>query len=130
LKAGVPVRVLDVSTRGVQLEVSLPLPVRGTCEVRFLLDQGEILVRATVKRCRVWGRESGREAPRGLVYRAGLEFERPYPALLGAMGVGEPALSLPGGAAGDAGQSRSRGPWGGHAEVRLSGEEAFPGEKD
>ncbi len=130
LKAGVPVRVLDVSTRGVQLEVPHPLPVRSACELRFLLDQGEILVRATVKRCRVWGRGSGGEAPRGLLYRAGLEFERPFPSLLGAMGVGEATVGLPGGTAGDTGQSRSFGPWGGRAEVRLPGEAAPRGEKD
>ncbi|MEW5765194.1 MAG: hypothetical protein AB1824_09485, partial [Acidobacteriota bacterium] len=110
-------------TRGVQLEVPLPLPVRGACEVRFLLDQGEILVRATVKRCRVWGRAGGEAPSRGLLYRAGLEFERPFPALLGAMGVGEASAERPGGAEGSAGPHRNGGPWAGRAEVRLRRDE-------
>jgi hypothetical protein len=98
--------------------VALPLPLRSMCEVRFLLDQGEILVRATVKRCRVWGRGSRGEASGGLLYRAGLEFERPSPALLGAMGAGEPEGIRPAGTGGPEG-AEEKGPRGGQAEVRL-----------
>jgi hypothetical protein len=87
LRTGVKARVLDLSPRGVQVEVSVPLPIRSRVEVVFRADPGEIPVRATVRRCRVHGRE-GPGAPEGvLLYRAGLEFERPAPGLLSALGV-------------------------------------------
>jgi hypothetical protein len=87
LRTGVKARVLDLSPRGVQVEVSVPLPIRSRVEVVFRADQGDIPVRATVRRCRVHGRQ-GQGAPQGvLLFRAGLEFERPAPGLLSALGV-------------------------------------------
>lgn len=87
LRTGVKARVLDLSPRGVQVEVAVPLPIRSRVEVVFRTDQGEIPVGATVRRCRVFGREGGSPPEGALLFRAGLEFDRPAPGLLSALGV-------------------------------------------
>lgn len=87
LRPGVKARVLDLSPRGLQVEVAAPLPLRSTVEVRFQTDHGEVEVRAVVRRCRVQGRAAGGPSEGALLYRAGLELLRPAPALLSALGV-------------------------------------------
>lgn len=87
IRPGVTARVLDLSPRGVQVEVAVPLPIRSRVEVVFRTDQGEIPMRATVRRCRVHGRKREGIQEGALLYRAGLEFHRPAPGLLSALGV-------------------------------------------
>ncbi len=87
LRPGLAVRVLDLSARGVQVEADVPLPIRSRVEVVFRADQGEIPMRATVRRCRVHGRRREGAWEGALLYRAGLEFDRPAPGLLSALGL-------------------------------------------
>ncbi len=75
LKTSVPVKVVDISTRGVQLELPNALPVKDTCELRLLMDDGDVLLRGKVRRCQVWGWKLGEEQPKVLLYRAGLQWD-------------------------------------------------------
>lgn len=74
VKSSVPARVLDVSSRGMQLELATALHPQVTCELKVLLDDGELNLRATVRRCRAWGYALGENDQRVLLYRAGVEF--------------------------------------------------------
>jgi len=74
VKSSVPARVLDVSCKGMQLELARALQPHDTCELKVLFDDGELTLRATVRRCRAWGYALGENDQRVLVYRAGVEF--------------------------------------------------------
>ena len=80
--ASFPVRVLDISERGAQLEVERSLRPNVACELRFPSPEGEVVLRATVRRCRAWGFAVSEADQRVLVYRAGVEFEKPAADLL------------------------------------------------
>ena len=77
LKSVLPARVVDLSMHGAQVEVSQSLQRRT--EVRFslsTLEEGELHLRAAVRRCSLTGLRDG-DAPGGdrvPVYTAGLEF--------------------------------------------------------
>lgn len=77
-----PVRVLDISERGAQLEVERSLRPNVGCELRFPAPDGEYVMRATVRRCRAWGFAMSETDQRVLVFRAGVEFDSPHPELL------------------------------------------------
>ncbi len=77
-----PVRVLDISERGAQLEVERSLRPNVGCELRFPAPDGEYVMRATVRRCRAWGFAMSENDQRVLVFRAGVEFDSPHPELL------------------------------------------------
>ncbi|MEP0773542.1 MAG: PilZ domain-containing protein [Acidobacteriota bacterium] len=77
-----PVRVLDISERGAQLEVERSLRPNVGCELRFPSPDGEYVMRATVRRCRAWGFAMSETDQRVLVFRAGVEFDSPHPELL------------------------------------------------
>jgi hypothetical protein len=82
LYGSLPARVVDLSAGGVLIEVARQLPLRASLDLRFPNEGGDVVVKATVKRCQVQGK--GRLAPAGgevLLYRAALVFERPLPAL-------------------------------------------------
>ena len=72
------------------MEVVRSLPFRTACDFKIQFRDGEIVLHATVRRCTVHGKgrdDHGREV---MLYRAGLEFDRPTPglaALLGAKGT-------------------------------------------
>ncbi len=74
VKSSLPARVLDVSSRGMQLELATALHPQVTCELKVLLDDGELSLRATVRRCRAWGYALGENDQRVLLFRAGVEF--------------------------------------------------------
>jgi hypothetical protein len=74
LKSSLPARVLDVSAGGVQIEVATSLRPAADCELRVQLHDGELAVRAKVRRCRAWGFGLDESDRRVLLYRAGLEF--------------------------------------------------------
>jgi hypothetical protein len=80
--ASFPVRVLDISERGAQIEVERSLRPNVGCELRFPSPDGEFVMRATVRRCRAWGFVLSEADQRVLVFRAGVEFDRPDPELL------------------------------------------------
>ena len=83
IRAPVPVRLVDLSTRGAQVELQEPLAQRGACELRLVADALDVTLRAMVRRCRVWGWGTTAEGQRVLLYRAGLQFdEASVPTLL------------------------------------------------
>jgi len=83
VKAFLPARIVDLSERGVQLELATSLRPQVPCDLRIQLDQGEVVVRGLVRRCRAWGFGLDERDQRVLLYRAGLEFEtKPPEALL------------------------------------------------
>lgn len=74
VRAYVAARVVDISARGVQVELCHSLPPKTVCDLRFTKGEGEIVLRAEVRRCRVWGMGEDEKGKRALLYRAGLEF--------------------------------------------------------
>jgi len=74
LKSSLPARVLDISAGGIQVEVGTSLRPEADCELRVQLAEGEIAVRARVRRCRAWGFGLDESDRRVLLYRAGLQF--------------------------------------------------------
>jgi hypothetical protein len=74
VRASLPARLVDISSRGAQLEVATCLKPDAPSELRFQLADGEINVKAHVKRCRAWGFGLDDRSERVLLYRAGVEF--------------------------------------------------------
>jgi c-di-GMP-binding flagellar brake protein YcgR len=68
VKATLPVRLVDLSAHGAQLEASTGLPPAGEIDLWLPSPHGELRVKAAVRRCRA------NAGPRGLVFRAGVEF--------------------------------------------------------
>lgn len=82
VKTSLPARVVDISSRGAQLELINCLRPNVTCELRLQLPDGEVLVRANVRRCRAWGFGLDEKDQRVLLYRAGVEFEDVAPEVV------------------------------------------------
>ncbi len=80
--AAVPVRVLDISSRGAQVEVAKVLQPEGRCDLRIQFPEGEFAVHATVRRCRAWGFGFDENSQQVMLYRAGLEFGEVAPECL------------------------------------------------
>jgi hypothetical protein len=74
LKSALPARVLDISSGGIQVEVATSLRPEADCELRVQLADGEMVLRARVRRCRAWGFGLDESDRRVLLYRAGLQF--------------------------------------------------------
>lgn len=74
VRAYVAARVVDIAARGIQVELSHSLAPKTLCDLRFTKGKGEVLLRAEVQRCRVWGMGEDEKGNRVLLYRAGLEF--------------------------------------------------------
>jgi len=68
VKATLPVRLVDLSAHGAQLEASTGLPPAGEIDLWLPSKRGDLRLRAAVRRCRATA------GPRGLVFRAGVEF--------------------------------------------------------
>jgi hypothetical protein len=68
-------RVVDISERGAQLEVTSSLRPHTACDLRIRLGDGELVLRATVRRCRAWGFGLDDRDQKALFYRAGVEFD-------------------------------------------------------
>jgi len=92
LKTSLPARVVDISSRGAQLELMNCLRPNVTCELRLQLPGGEVLVRANVRRCRAWGFGLDERDQRVLLYRAGVEFQDVSPEVVARI---KHALTLP-----------------------------------
>jgi hypothetical protein len=82
VKAFLPARIVDLSARGVQLELATSLRPQVPCDLKIQLDQGEVAVRGVVRRCRAWGFGLDERDQRVLLYRAGLEFKDVPPEAL------------------------------------------------
>jgi hypothetical protein len=82
VKAFLPARIVDLSERGVQIELAAILRPQVPCDLRIQLDGGEVVVRGLVRRCRAWGFGLDERDQRVLLYRAGLEFEATPPEAL------------------------------------------------
>jgi hypothetical protein len=82
VKTSLPAQIVDISSQGAQVEVSNSLRPRVPCDLRIQLDDGEVLLRATVRRCRAWGFGIDDLNRRVLLYRAGLEFDEVPPEVL------------------------------------------------
>ncbi len=81
----VPARIVDISSRGAQIELATSLRPEVPCDLRIQLETGDIVVHAIVRRCRAWGFGLDERDQRVLLYRAGIEFEEPAPDALTQM---------------------------------------------
>ncbi|MBZ5590327.1 MAG: PilZ domain-containing protein [Acidobacteriia bacterium] len=75
-------RILDISSRGAQIEIANSLQPSGPCDLRIQFDDGEFAARATVRRCRASGFGLDDKSERVVLYRAGLEFDEVHPESL------------------------------------------------
>src|SRR5271157_1327273 len=82
IKTSLPARIVDISSRGVQLEIANSLRPQVPCDVRIQLADGEVMLRAVVRRCRAWAFGLNDADQQILLYRAGLEFEEINPEAL------------------------------------------------
>ena len=77
-----PARILDISSRGAQIEVASSLPPSGLCDLRIRFTEGEFAAHATVRRCQASGFALDDNSERVVLYRAGLEFDEVDPESL------------------------------------------------
>ena len=68
-------RILNISSRGAQIEVARALPPSGTCDLRIQFEEGEFAAHATVLRCNAVDLGSNDSEGSGVLYRAGLQFD-------------------------------------------------------
>ena len=73
IKSSIPVRIVDVSQHGMQVESTSALPPSGDCDIWLPTDGGDVKMRIHVQRCRARFVQS-EDGFRGLVYQAGIEF--------------------------------------------------------
>ncbi len=77
-----PAHIVDISSRGAQIEVAASLQPSGPCDLRIQFAEGEFAVHATVRHCRVSGFGLDGNNQRVVLYRAGLEFDEVDPECL------------------------------------------------
>jgi hypothetical protein len=137
VKTFLPARIVDISSRGAQIELATSLRPEVPCDLRIQLESGDIVVHGIVRRCRAWGFGLDEKDQRVLLYRAGIEFEEAAPEVLTKMiakalgtaeervGGGQAAKAAPkeaGGAKADE-ASRPRAPRSeGPVKIRISAE--------
>jgi hypothetical protein len=88
VRAYIPARVVDISLSGIQVELAQSLPPRLTCDLRFQVQDSEVVLRAIVRRCRVWGAGSDEKEQKVLLYRAGLQFDEASKKKVAGLGEG------------------------------------------
>ena len=98
LKTTLVARVVDISIRGLQVELPYALPIRARCDLRLQMEDGEVFLGAFVRRCTVhgWAERQGKKV---LLYRAGLQFEASSREVLKVLGPKIPLLVEKAGAA-------------------------------
>lgn len=74
VKATIPARILDISPHGAQIELASALRPAVECDLWLPTKDGQLRIKATVRRCRAAGLRSDGHAGREMVFRAGLEF--------------------------------------------------------
>jgi hypothetical protein len=72
IKSSIPVRIVDLSRHGMQVEATSALPPSGECDIWLPTDGGDIRTRVRVQRCRA--RFVQTKEFKGLMYQAGVEF--------------------------------------------------------
>jgi len=82
VKSALPARIVDISSQGAQLEVSAMLRPDVSCDVRISLEDGDVALRAIVRRCKAWGFGLDDKDRRVLLFRAGLEFQDVAPEVM------------------------------------------------
>jgi hypothetical protein len=82
VKAYMPARVLNISTSGVLLELTHPLPPKTGCALKIACDFEEVNLQALVRRCIVGGHGKNEKGEKIVLYHAGLAFDRMDPATL------------------------------------------------
>jgi hypothetical protein len=75
-------RIVDISSRGAQIEVAYSLPPSGRCDLRIQFADGEFAAHATIRRCQAAGLGIDGENQPIVLYRAGLEFDELAPECL------------------------------------------------
>jgi hypothetical protein len=137
VKTFLPARIVDISSRGAQLELATSLRPKVPCDLRIQIEGGDIVVHGMVRRCRAWGFGLDEKDQRVLLYRAGIEFDQPVPEALSKMiakitgttvekGREEQAVKVPAKETGEVlagGHTRPRVPTrGGPVRIRISSE--------
>ncbi|MGE5235485.1 MAG: PilZ domain-containing protein [Acidobacteriota bacterium] len=79
VRGRVPARVVDISSHGAQLEVENTWSPQAVIDVRLQLDDGDIILRGRVCRCRAAGFKLNGDDERILLYRCGVEFDEMFP---------------------------------------------------
>jgi hypothetical protein len=74
VKSSIPARILDISPRGLLVEVRTPLRPSDLCDVTVPTVEGNLTLRAEVRRCRAKSVLEENQPQPAIVYRAGLEF--------------------------------------------------------
>jgi hypothetical protein len=82
IRAYHPARILDISTTGSLLAITLPLKPRTSCDLRIGEDSQEIVLKGTVRRSWLKGYHSFDDGSRTTLYHAALEFDRPQASLM------------------------------------------------
>ena len=82
VKTFLPARIVDISSKGAQIELATSLRPEVPCDLRIQLESGDIVVHGIVRRCRAWGFGLDEKDQRVLLYRAGIEFEEAAPEAL------------------------------------------------
>jgi hypothetical protein len=123
VKTSLAVRIVDISAKGVQLELTTSLRPEVPCDLRIQLEDGEIVVHGMVRRCRAWGFGLNEKDQKVLMYRAGLEFVEAPPAALAKMiasilGI-ESGAKEAGKAEGAEGEGGHRTPRGGPVKIHI-----------
>lgn len=95
VKAYLAARVVDISAHGIQVELPHSMQPKTACDLRFPKGDGEVLLRAEVRRCRVWGMGDDEKGHRVLLYRAGLEFRDPPAVVLAKLAEVIPQIPSP-----------------------------------
>jgi hypothetical protein len=96
IKSSIPVRIVDVSEHGMQVESSSALPPAGQCDIWLPAADGDVRMRVRVQRCRARFMKSESGDSRGLVYFAGIEFLEVDAAARSALGGIVRKLTAPG----------------------------------
>jgi hypothetical protein len=125
VKTSLAVRIIDISAKGVQLELTTSLRPEVPCDLRIALEEGDVVVHGVVRRCRAWGFGLDDRDQKVLMYRAGVEFVEAPPAalakLIGALlGVTSRVKGAPEGQAASEGEAAARAPHGeGPVRIRV-----------
>ena len=82
VKAYMPARILNISTSGVLLELTHPLPPKVACNLKIACDFEEVNLQAVVRRCIVGGHGKNEKGEKIVLYHAGLSYDRMDPATL------------------------------------------------
>jgi hypothetical protein len=77
-----PARIIDISSRGAQIEIASALQPSGSCDLRIEFAEGEFAAHATVRRCNASGFGVDELKQSVMLYRAGLEFDQVDPECL------------------------------------------------